>query len=249
MRVRRGAALAAANYAHAVSDVVLMPPRGHYLASEVGQLAGVSGETIGQWARYGYIRSSQSEPGEYPRVYSYQDVAEAILVHELIEKAVPLKGLRPVIEELRNELGDWPLQRAELKTVTGGRHDAKLGEEIPVAALLRRSPSGLSELGPRGWQEVGDVLVNPQRVVADLHRGGWAVRELPNLRHIEVDPDRLSGRPAIRGRRVPASLVAELAGEPDGLDILHEDYELDDDQISDASAWWRVTSGFEKVAA
>jgi hypothetical protein len=52
-----------------VTTVVRMPPRGHYLASEVGQLAGVSGERIGQWSRYGYIRASQSDD-EYPLVYS-----------------------------------------------------------------------------------------------------------------------------------------------------------------------------------
>jgi hypothetical protein len=53
-------------------------PRGWYLAREVGLLAGVSGEKVGQWARYGYIRSSWSST--IPRVYSFQDVAEAIAV-------------------------------------------------------------------------------------------------------------------------------------------------------------------------
>ena len=50
---------------------------GHYLAGEAGLLAGVSGDRIGQWARWGYIRSSHSD-GE-PRVYSYEDVAEAMV--------------------------------------------------------------------------------------------------------------------------------------------------------------------------
>ena len=44
-------------------------PRAHgtFLAGEVGELAGVSGNTIGQWARWGYIRASQSD-GD-PHVY------------------------------------------------------------------------------------------------------------------------------------------------------------------------------------
>src|SRR5215218_9693990 len=33
---------------------------GHFLAAEVGDIAGVSGNTIGQWARWGYIPSSVS---------------------------------------------------------------------------------------------------------------------------------------------------------------------------------------------
>lgn len=233
--------LAAANTVGAVSHVVLMPPRGHYVARDIGRLAGVSGGTIGQWANYGYIRASQSPPGEYPRVYSFQDVAEAILVHELIEQKVPLKALRPFIEGLRDEYGDWPLQHAELETVGA--------EGVSVASVLHRRGAERYELGEHGWQMVEGTTVDPQRVVADLHRGGWAVRELPNLNHIEVDPDRLSGRPAIRGSRVPVSLVAELVDEPDGIEALHEDYDLTDDQIDDARRWWAATTGYEHRTA
>ena len=46
-------------------------PHGHFLAAEAGELAGVSGTTIGQWARRGLIRSSVSD--EEPRVYSVED--------------------------------------------------------------------------------------------------------------------------------------------------------------------------------
>src|SRR2546423_11384802 len=61
-------------------------PHGHFLAAEAGELAGVSGNTIGQWARWGYIRSSQSS-GE-PRVYSVEDVAEAAIVRALLDRGV-----------------------------------------------------------------------------------------------------------------------------------------------------------------
>ena len=40
-------------------------PHGHFLAGEAGELAGVSGTTIGQWARWGYIRASQ-DAGDPP---------------------------------------------------------------------------------------------------------------------------------------------------------------------------------------
>jgi uncharacterized protein (DUF433 family)/DNA-binding transcriptional MerR regulator len=221
--------------------VTLLPPRGRYLAQEVGQLAGVSGATIGQWAHYGYIHASQSEPGNYPRVYSYQDAAEAIMVHELLDAKVPLKVLRPVIMELRAELGDWPLQHASLETVTAS--------DVPVASLLVREEKHRLELGKHGWQIVEDATVNPQRVAADLHRGGWAVRDLPDLQHVEIDPDTLSGAPAIRGRRVPVSLVVELAGRLDGVEILHEDYDLSEQEINDAVRWWTATERYEPRAA
>ncbi len=218
-----------------------MPPRGHYVAHEVGQLAGVSGATVGQWVHYGYIQASQSATGDYPRVYSYQDVAEAIIVHELLEKHVPADVLRPVIQGLREQLGDWPLQRAQLETVSA--------PDVNVAALLVRDGDRRMELGNHGWQLVEHTTVNPQQVAADLHRGGWAVRELPNLSHIVVDPDTLSGRPAIKGRRVPVSLVAELADTIDGLDILHEDYDLSNDEIEDAVKWSNAAASYELIAA
>jgi len=57
-------------------------PHGSFLAAEAGELAGVSGTTIGQWARRGLIRSSVSD--EEPRVYSVEDVTEAAMVHTLL---------------------------------------------------------------------------------------------------------------------------------------------------------------------
>lgn len=163
-----------------------LAPRGHYLAHEVGWLAGVSGDRIGQWARRGYIRASQSDGR--PHVYSYQDVAEAMVVHELLDHGADLRS-------------------------------------IP-------------------WQQVVEPE-NLRKIAGQLERGGWAVRGLPELRHIEVNPDMLSGRPVIRGKRVPASMVAELADREDGLEILHEDYDLTDPEIRDAQRWWRLIIGFQ----
>ena len=61
-------------------------PHGRFLASEAGELAGVSGTTIGQWARRGLIRSSISD--DEPRVYSVEDVAEAAVVRALLERGI-----------------------------------------------------------------------------------------------------------------------------------------------------------------
>ena len=222
------------------ADIVILPPRGRYLAQEVGQLAGVSGRTVGQWAHYGYIAASQSAAGEYPRVYSFQDVAEAIIVHELLERKVPRQVLRPVILGLREQYGNWPLQRSHLETLSA--------PQVPVAALLVREGNMHLELGDHGWQIVEHATVNPVQVAADLRRGGWAVRQLPGLRHIAVDPDLLSGRPAISGHRVPVSLVAELAVETNGIEILQEDYDLSREEIEDAVRWWTASTSYEQAA-
>ena len=83
-------------------------PHGHFLAGEAGELAGVSGNTIGQWARWEYIRASQSD-GD-PHVYSVEDVAEAAIVRALLERGVRHRDVRRAIKYL-DDYGDWPSAR------------------------------------------------------------------------------------------------------------------------------------------
>jgi uncharacterized protein (DUF433 family) len=212
-----------------------MQPRGHYLANEAGALAGVSGGRIGQWARRGYIRASQSDPGDSPLVYSFQDVAEAMIIHELLEAGGSHEEVRAAIRHLREESGsDWPLTHGDVATADG-------------AVVIEREGKHY-EIGQRPWQRFVDAS-HLREVANELNRGGWATRQIPDLRHIEVDPDRLSGRPTIRGRRVPVSLVAELAVQDDGPEALSEDYGLNQAEINDAQRWTEVTRSFALAAA
>lgn len=210
-----------------------LPPRGHYLADEVGRLAGVSGQTIGAWARRGYIRSSQSDA--LPRVYSYQDVAEAMIVHELRDRGVPYPSIKETISALRERSGNgWPLSRARLGTV-GTR-------------VVTEEGGNYFDVSDIPWHGLAIERDDVARIAGELQRGGWAARELPSLEHIEVDPERLSGRPVVRGTRVPAELVAELAEEPEGRKELREGYGVDDEQIDDAVQWWRAVRRYDQAA-
>lgn len=208
-----------------------MRPRGGYLAWEAAQLAGVSGSTIGQWARRGYIRPSVRRAT--PFVYSFQDVAEALVVHDLLDRGVIHRDVRRAIDRL-GEYGDWPLSGAPLATVP-----ADAG-----ARVVLRKDEVTYDVGDRGWQQV----VEPDYldvIRGQLGRGGWVVRLMPDLEHIEVDPDRLSGRPSIRGRRIAVQDVVELTSAADGIDALAEGYELSEAEIADARRWWRGVSGLE----
>jgi DNA-binding transcriptional MerR regulator len=113
---------------------------GSFLAGEVGELAGVTGNTIGQWARWGYIRASQSD-GD-PHVYSVEDVAEAAMVHALLERGVSHMMVRRAIAHL-GSYGEWPLSEAPL---------AVSGEPRPRIVLNERE--GAFALSPRGWQRM-----------------------------------------------------------------------------------------------
>lgn len=101
---------------------------GRLLAGEAGEIVGVSGTTIGQWARHGYIRPSQS--AELPHVYSVEDVGEASIVAALLHRGVRHADVRRAIERLRS-YGEWPLSEARLATTSadGGRPRIVLEED------------------------------------------------------------------------------------------------------------------------
>lgn len=111
------------------------------MAGDAGELVGVSGTTIGQWARRGYIRASQRS--RVPHVYSVEDVGEASIVAALLRRGVRHADIRQAIERLRS-YGDWPLSEARLATtVDDGR---------PRIVLCEGRDSFV--LTGRGWQTV-----------------------------------------------------------------------------------------------
>jgi DNA-binding transcriptional MerR regulator len=110
---------------------------GHLSAGEAGELVGVTGNTIGQWARWGYIRASQSS-GD-PHVYSVEDVAEAAVVRALLDRKVRHRVVRLAIQHL-GDYGDWPLSQAPLATTPDGR------------LVLLRENGDVYALSSRGWQ-------------------------------------------------------------------------------------------------
>src|SRR4051794_41772597 len=87
-----------------------------YSAHAAGLLAGVPGDRIGQWARWGHIRASVSAAD--PHVYSFGDVAEALAVHLLLDAGFALPLVRRAVERLGGAQ-DAPLSDGVLAV---GRH-------------------------------------------------------------------------------------------------------------------------------
>jgi uncharacterized protein (DUF433 family)/DNA-binding transcriptional MerR regulator len=200
---------------------VAQPPRaiGHYSAAEVGRLAGVSARRIGQWARYGIIPSVSARP----RIYSYADAGEAVLVRYLIDVRFKPREVRKIVADLRETFGAWPLATAPLE------HDGKFlvikeGDEVYISVELP------------GHGVIAGTLIDLHAVRAALRMGGWVAYKTES-EFIEVDPERLSGRPTIKGRRIATETVADLASRPDGRVVLTEDFGLSDEEINDAVAY------------
>jgi DNA-binding transcriptional MerR regulator len=141
----------------------------------VGELAGVSGTTVGQWARRGYIRASQSA-GD-PHVYSLEDVLEAVAVGALLRGGARHADIRRALERLRDR-GDWPLSQVCLGLTQDGR-----------PRIVLREGGGIYALGDRGWQLMG---ASPP------------VRELPlRVRRVSASDPAPTGARTRRPRRSP----------------------------------------------
>jgi uncharacterized protein (DUF433 family)/DNA-binding transcriptional MerR regulator len=191
---------------------------GYYTPREVARLAGVSAHRIGRWAREGIILPSVSRR---PNIYSYADAGEAILAHYLIEQRKKPREIKKIVHLLRREYGQWPLANAPIA------HDGSL-------VLVEDKERGLYvSLDRPGHEVINETLVDLKEIREALGRGGWVALQHPR-EHIEVDPDRHSGEPVIRGRRVPTALVFNVAAAPEGRELLRDDYELTDAEIDDA---------------
>ena len=190
---------------------------GHYSPTEVARLAGVSPTRIGSWARYGIVPSISTSP----RVYSYADAGEAVIARYLIDQGVKPRKIREMVGRLRERFGEWPLARAPLEH-EGGLVVMRDGDKVLVDVVDH----------PENLVEEGTFLALTD-VRTALERGGWVAFRNPRP-HIQVDPDRLSGRPTIRDRRIPTTMVAELAERDEGRVMLRTEFGLTEEEISEA---------------
>lgn len=190
---------------------------GYYTPAEVARLAGVPARRIGQWARHRIILPSISRR---PNVYSYADAGEAVLVRYLVEQGMKPRALRQIVPRLREEHGPWPLATGPLY------HEGQL--------LLVEREDGLYDVRyPDEAKVIEGTFVDLRAIREALSHGGWVAYKRPR-EHVEVDPDRHSGEPVVRGRRLTTARVATLAALPDGRETLREDFGLSDAEIDDA---------------
>lgn len=204
---------------------------GYYTAADIARLSGMSARRVARWARMGIIQHSISTR---PNIYSYADAGEAILAHYLADQGKRPKEIKELVEHLREEYGPWPLAVAPLK------HDG------PLCAIWNKERGVHISADIPGHELIEGTLLNLQEIRKALKRGGWVSLKTPR-EHIEVDPERHSGEPVVKGRRLSTQRVASLAAEPDGRVELEEDFHLSGAEIDDAVGYERDIA--ELVAA
>lgn len=212
-----------------MSSLSQEPPLGVFSPFRAGALAGVSGNTIGQWARYGLIEPTLFH-GRPANLYEFRDVAEAIVVHWLLERRFTYREIHLAIEQARSEHHDWPLSSAPL----GIAKHAVSGD--PRGVIVLKVKQGVYVDTSTGTDQ---VTLKPELLDAAsdmLRRGGWLAEKF-KLKRIEVDPEKLGGAPVLRGRRWPVERVAQLAADDEGRRTLVEDYGLDKRDVDESVRW------------
>jgi uncharacterized protein (DUF433 family)/DNA-binding transcriptional MerR regulator len=192
-----------------------------------GALAGVSGNRIGQWARYGLIRPHAYE-GRPTNRYAFFDVAEAIVVHWLQSLEFGYPEIHDAIAAARREHPQWPLLHGTLGV-------ARHALETDRGVIVQQVDGQYVEVGRRS----GQAILKPELLdfARDMvHTGGWLAHKLGLIR-IEVDPQKLGGAPSLRGRRWPVERVAQIAADSEGRGLLIEDYGLDERDIEESLRW------------
>lgn len=201
---------------------------GVYTPRRAGALAGISGQTIGQWARYGLVKPTVYE-GRPRNLYSYFDVAEAIVVRWLLEEGFKHAHVRAAISSVWEEHPDWPLLNAPLGIGRQSVHDrGQLVREVQPHVYVDVSGTAPEQVVIR------PTLLDAARDM--LRHGGWLADVLA-LERIEVSPLKLGGQPSLRGRRWTVDHVARLGADEEGRDILVSQYGLDPAEVDEALAW------------
>ena len=216
------------------SSTYARTPTGVFSPFQAGALAGISGNRIGQWARYGLIEPTFFR-GRPSNLYEFHDVAEAIVVHWLLDRGFSYAEIHEAIERARVEHQDWPLLTAPLgvaqHAVSGDPRGAIVLEVEKGTYVDTRSGGGQVMLRPALLEGARDML----------RRGGWIAAKL-KLKRIEVDPGKLGGMPVLLGSRWPIERVAQIAADKAGRAVLRKDYGLHRLAIDEAVRWVTAAS-------
>lgn len=200
-----------------------------YSPSMAGALAGVSGQSIGQWARHNMIQPTVYE-GRPANLYSYYDVAEALVVRWMLDEGISHRDIRLALDGVRDRYPRWPLLRADIGVGRLSVDDR--------ARLVRREAPGVyvdaTGRDPEGWIIIPPTLLGRARDM--LAHGGW-LAAANKLDRIEVAPRKMGGVPTLRDRRWTVDQVARISDDDAGRYLLREAYGLSEDEIREARTW------------
>lgn len=214
--------------------VVELLDRPVYGITQVDRVLGLSSGTARRWID-GYWRDGHfyqpvirvRTTGE--SLVTWGEFVETRLLAEYRDAGIRICKLRDVVTELRTQLGDYPLAKAQPFMETFGRQLVlRVQQDIGLDDDLK-----LVVLGGNGQLMLSDKVQDFVDAV-EYDAEGRAVRLQPDPAEpaVVIDPTRASGDPVVRA--VPTEVIAELASAGDPPEWIAELYELDLAQVEAA---------------
>ena len=222
-----------------------MLDRAIYSHADVDRLVGLHAGTARRWLE-GYTRAGVSydpvlraEPTGSDSV-TWGEMVEARLLSEFRARQVPVQRMRPAIELLRKEFGDYPLAQARPLLDVEGRELVKVVQERVglehrlQLVVVRNGQYVLSDSAERfssAVEYVDDVVgrIRPKAVTPE----------------VVMDPLRSFGQPAVRS--VQTEILASDYRAGAARDELADLYDLSLDQVDNALRF-ELIAGSERAA-
>ena len=215
-----------------------------YSVSEASRYLGVSDSTFRDWAK-GYVRRSADRPDVYgdPVVTALDDqprgaasipfvgLAEGMVLAGIRAAGVPLRRVRPALDQLKAEFGlDHALASKRLYT-DGAEVLYDLGQEVEDGEDVMRL------VVVRNGQHVFNEIVQRYLRRIEFAADGFAgVLQLPSYQHarVVVDPHRGFGQPTFvaGGARVEDALSLFWSGE--SLGTVSAEFGVPESELEDA---------------
>lgn len=224
---------------------ISMLDRAIYSYADVDRLVGLRAGTSRRWLE-GYERSGKFyEPvlREAPTgadVVTWGEMVEARLLSEFRKQDVSVQRLRPAIEQLRGEFGQYPLAQARPFLDVEGRElvrvvQENVGLERPLQLVVVRNGQSMMADATERFRDAVEYEAGT------VHR----FRPDPRTPDVVMDPMRTFGQPAIRNVRT--DILAEDYRAGSSREELADLYDLSAAQV-DAAIRFELIAGSDRVA-
>jgi uncharacterized protein (DUF433 family) len=206
-----------------------------YGISQVDRILALKSGTARRWIA-GYRRAGRSYPpvireeATADEVVTWGEFVETRLLAEYRDAGVPVVRMRPAIIRLREALdARYPLAHARPFLEVSGRELVyRVQDEVHLEKSLQLVVvrNGQLVLSEPAAEFVSSVRFGKDGGVAE------AIRPLPNVDYVLIDPLRQFGEPSVRS--VPTEVIGELVRAGDSITMIAELYELTIDQVEAA---------------
>ena len=197
----------------------------------LSKITGVPRSRLDGWHRRGIAEASVWRGDRtIPRIYAWRDYARIRAARQFLQRGVPPRGLRRVLDQLDSTIRDWHLLlRYDHRFIGIAPCDGDFKYGVPRIDP-ERTPQ-VAELGTL-FASDGDALLIE---VAEQLRDEGPLGRLKHFeRWVDMRPEVQEGNPTIKGSRIETAAIAGYAGTGMSVGEIAETLWIDGEQAAEA---------------